>query len=400
MALAERLSNLGTETAFAVSLAAAEWASKGNRVYPFHLGDINLATPANIAVAMNAAIAEGKTGYCAAAGITPLREALAHDVGSRRGLAFSAANVVVQPGGKPVIGKFIQTVMNPGDGVLYPNPGYPIYESMIEYHGGQSLAYRYVQTDTGFAIDLDHLRSQIAAASGRVTAIIYNNLQNPLGCESTPEEMQAIADIAIEHDLIVLADEAYFEMRYSGESTSIASLPGMLERTVILYTFSKKFAMTGWRLGAAIAPVTIADSIAKLNTNDESCTTHFVQAAGVEGITGSQEGPLAILAELQRRRDAAWSELAQIDGLVCPKPESTFYLFPQVTDLMARMGYDEVGAFATAALHNTGVSFCTRKHFGRPQPGEQDHYVRFAYSGLSVDDIHEGLAGLRAWVNS
>ena len=400
MALADRLGNLGTETAFAVSMAAAEWASKGNRVFPFHLGDINLATPANIAVAMNAAIADGKTGYCAAAGIAPLREALADDVGSRRGLAYSAANVVVQPGGKPVIGKFIQTVMNPGEGVLYPNPGYPIYESMIEYYGGQSLAYRYVQTATGFAIDLDHLRSQIASANGRVTAIIYNNLQNPLGCESTPEEMQAIADIAIEHDLIVLADEAYFEMRYSGESTSIASLPGMLERTVILYTFSKKFAMTGWRLGAAIAPVAIAESISKLNTHDESCTTHFVQAAGVEGITGSQEGPIAILAELQRRRDAAWSELAQIDGLVCPKPESTFYLFPQVTDLMARMGYGEVGAFATAALHNTGVSFCTRKHFGRPQPGEQDHYVRFAYSGLSVVDIHEGLAGLRAWVDS
>ena len=400
MALADRLGNLGTETAFAVSMAAAEWASKGNRVFPFHLGDINLATPANIAVAMNAAIADGKTGYCAAAGIAPLREALADDVGSRRGLAYSAANVVVQPGGKPVIGKFIQTVMNPGEGVLYPNPGYPIYESMIEYYGGQSLAYRYVQTATGFAIDLDHLRSQIASANGRVTAIIYNNLQNPLGCESTPEEMQAIADIAIEHDLIVLADEAYFEMRYSGESTSIASLPGMLERTVILYTFSKKFAMTGWRLGAAIAPVAIAESIAKLNTNDESCTTHFVQAAGVEGITGSQEGPQAILAELQRRRDAAWSELALIDGLICPKPESTFYLFPQVTDLMARMGYDEVGAFATAALHNTGVSFCTRKHFGRPQPGEQGHYVRFAYSGLSVDDIREGLAGLRAWVTA
>ena len=266
MALAERLGNLGTETAFAVSLAAADWASKGNRVYPFHLGDINLATPANIAVAMNQAIVEGKTGYCAAAGIAPLREALAHDVGSRRGLSYSAANVVVQPGGKPVIGKFIQTVMNPGEGVLYPNPGYPIYESMIEYYGGQSLAYRYVQTATGFAIDLDHLRSQIASASGRVAAIIYNNLQNPLGCESTPEEMQAIADIAIEHDLIVLADEAYFEMRYSGESTSIASLPGMFDRTVILYTFSKKFAMTGWRLGAAVGPIAMAESITKLNT--------------------------------------------------------------------------------------------------------------------------------------
>ncbi|MEQ1699986.1 MAG: aminotransferase class I/II-fold pyridoxal phosphate-dependent enzyme [Ilumatobacteraceae bacterium] len=395
MALAERLSNLGTETAFAVSLAAADWASKGNRVFPFHLGDINLPTPANIAEAMNVAIAEGKTGYCAAAGIAPLREALAHDVGSRRGLTYSPGQVVVQPGGKPVIGKFIQTVMNPGEGVLYPNPGYPIYESMIEYYGGQSLAYRYVQTDTGFAIDLDHLRSLITPST---RAIIYNNLQNPLGCESTPEEMQAIADIAIEHDLVVLADEAYFEMRYSGESHSIASLPGMYERTVILYTFSKKFAMTGWRLGAAIAPLPIAESIAKLNTNDESCTTHFVQAAGVAGITGPGDGPKAILDELHRRRDAAWSELAQIDGLVCPKPEATFYLFPKVTDLMARMGFDEVGAFATAALHNTGVSFCTRKHFGRPQPGEQDHFVRFAYSGLSVYDIHQGLSGLREWL--
>ena len=397
MALAERLSYLGTETAFAVSLAAADWASKGNRVYPFHLGDINLPTPANVVAAMDRAIAEGKTGYCAAAGIAPLREALAADVGSRRGLPYSPANVVVQPGGKPVIGKFIQSVMNPGDSVLYPNPGYPIYESMIEYYGGEALAYRYHQTDKGFAIDLDHLRSRITP---RTRAIVYNNLQNPLGCESTPDEMQAIADIAIEHDLWVLADEAYYEMRYSGESTSIAALPGMYDRTVILYTFSKKFAMTGWRLGAAIGPTAIAESIAKLNTNDESCTTHFVQAAGVEGITGSQDGPKAILAELQRRRDAAWGELVQIDGLVCPKPESTFYLFPKVTDVMARMGYGDLASFATAALHNTGVSFCTRLHFGRPQPGETEFFVRFAYSGLSVDDIHEGLSGLRRWIES
>ena len=260
MALAQRLSNLGTETAFAVSLAAADWASKGNRVFPFHLGDINLPTPANVVAAMDKAIAEGKTGYCAAAGIAPLREALAHDVASRRGLQYSPANVVVQPGGKPVIGKFIQSVMNPGESVLYPNPGYPIYESMIEYYGGTALAYRYHQTDRGFAIDLDHLRSLITPST---RAIVYNNLQNPLGCESTPEEMQAIADIAIEHDLWVLADEAYFEMRYSGESTSIASLPGMYDRTVILYTFSKKFAMTGWRLGAAIGPTAIAERFAR-----------------------------------------------------------------------------------------------------------------------------------------
>ena len=396
MALAARLNNLGTETAFAVSQAAAEWGAQGNRIYPFHLGDINLPTPANIVEAMNAAISDGKTGYCPAAGIAPLREALAANIGADRGMELTAANIVVQPGGKPVITKFIQTLMNPGDGVLYPNPGYPIYESQVEYFGGRPLPYRYHETDTGFGIDLDQLR--VLAASG-ATAIIYNNLQNPLGCESSLAEMQAIADIAIEHDLWVLSDEAYFEMRYSGTSTSIASLPGMAERTVILYTFSKKFAMTGWRLGCAVAPVPVAEMIAKLNTNDESCTTHFVQAAGVEAIA-HPEGAAPMLAELQRRRDAAVDGLATIDGITCATPEATFYLFPNVTAVMSRMGFADVRDFATAALQNTGVSFCTRQHFGRPQVDEVEQYIRLAYSGISVDDIAEGLDRLAAWTTT
>jgi len=394
MALATRLDNLGTETAFAVSQAAADWGAQGNRIYPFHLGDINLATPANIVEAMNVAIADGKTGYCPAAGIAPLREALASNIGADRGMELSATNIVVQPGGKPVITKFIQTLMNPGDGVLYPNPGYPIYESQVEYYGGRPLPYRYHETDTGFGIDLDQLRE--LAASG-ATAIIYNNLQNPLGCESSAEEMQTIAEIAIEHDLWVLSDEAYFEMRYSGTSTSIASLPGMAERTVILYTFSKKFAMTGWRLGCAVAPTLVAEMIAKLNTNDESCTTHFVQAAGVEAIT-NPEGAAPMLAELQRRRDAAVAGLASIDGMTCATPDATFYLFPNVTGAMHHMGFSDVGEFATAALHETGVSFCTRRHFGRAQPDETEQYIRLAYSGISVADITEGLAKLGAWI--
>lgn len=394
MALASRLDNLGTETAFAVSLAAAEWGAKGNRIYPFHLGDINLPTPSNIVDAMNAAIADGKTGYCPAAGIPPLREALAANISADRGMNLSAANIVVQPGGKPVITKFIQTLMNPGDGVLYPNPGYPIYESQVEYFGGRPLPYRYHETDTGFGIDLDQIRE--LAASG-AKAIIYNNLQNPLGCESSREEMEAIAEIAIEHDLWVLSDEAYFEMRYSGTSTSIASLPGMAERTVILYTFSKKFAMTGWRLGCAAAPVAVADMISKLNTNDESCTTHFVQAAGVEALA-DPSGAAPMLAELQRRRDATIAGLAPIEGITCATPEATFYVFPNATAAMAKMGFTDVGEFATAALHNTGVSFCTRRHFGRPQPGEDQQYIRLAYSGISIADITEGLGKLAGWI--
>ncbi|MFT6764065.1 MAG: aspartate aminotransferase [Candidatus Aldehydirespiratoraceae bacterium] len=395
MALASRLDRLGTETAFAVSLAAAEWAAQGNRVYPFHLGDINLATPGNIVEAMNRAIADGKTGYCPAAGVPALRAALAENIGTDRGIELQAENIVVQTGGKPVITKFVQTLVNPGDGVLFPNPGYPIYESQVEYYGGTPLPYRYIETPTGFAIDLDQLRELAPQA----TALVYNNLQNPLGCESSREEMQAIADLAIEHNLWVLSDEAYFEMRYAGESSSIAALPGMAERTVILYTFSKKFAMTGWRLGCAAAPTEVAQMIAKINTNDESCTTHFVQEAGVEALR-DPSGAVPILAELQRRRDAAATAIANIPGLSCATPDSTFYLFPNVTEAMAMTRFTDVGEFATTALHETGVSFCTRKHFGRPQPGEEQQYIRFAYSGISAVDITEGLGKLADWIGS
>jgi aspartate/methionine/tyrosine aminotransferase len=391
--LAERLDRLGTETAFAVSAAAADWAARGNRVYPFHLGDINLPTPANIVDAMNRAIAEGKTGYCPAAGIAPLRDALAHNIGGDRGLELTGGNVVVQPGGKPVITKFVQTLMNPGDGVLYPNPGYPIYESQIDYFGGRAMPYRYHETPTGFGIDLDQLRE--LAPQARL--LIYNNLQNPLGCESSADEMAEIARIAVEHDLWVMSDEAYFEMRYSGTSTSVASLPGMAERTVILYTFSKKFAMTGWRLGCAVAPTNVADQIAKLNTNDESCTTHFVQAAGVEALR-DPSGGVPILAELRRRRDAAVAALAAVPGVRCATPEATFYLFPNVTEAVERLGLANVTEFATAALHHTGVSFCTRHHFGSAQSDETQRYIRLAYSGISADDIADGIGKLAAWV--
>ncbi len=397
MSLASRLQNLGTETAFAVSLAAADWAAKGNRVFPFHLGDMNLPTPANVVAAMDRAIADGKTGYCAAAGIAPLREALAADVGARRGMSFEPGNVVVQPGGKPVIGKFVQTVMEPGAEVLYPNPGYPIYESQIEYFGGTAVPYRYVETPTGFALDLEYLAAHITP---RTTALIYNDLQNPLSSESSREEMEAVARLAIDHDLWVLSDEAYFEMRYAGESTSIASLPGMKDRTVILYTFSKKFAMTGWRLGAAIAPLAVAEQIAKLNTNDESCTAHFVQWAGVEGITGDQSGPAALRDVLRVRRDAAVDGVNAIPGMHTARPDATFYLFVNVTEAMAAKGFTDVANFAAAALHQTGVSFCTRRHFGRPQPDEEQQYIRLAYSGISDADITEALGLLGQWVTA
>jgi aspartate/methionine/tyrosine aminotransferase len=395
MALATRLDNLGTETAFAVSLAAAEWGAKGNRIFPFHLGDINLPTSQNIVDAMNRAIADGKTGYCPGAGIPQLREALAANVGGDRGLSFDASNVVVQPGGKPVITKFIQTIMNPGDEVLYPNPGYPIYESQIEYFGGIAKPYRYIANGNGFSIDIDQIKSLITP---RTKAIVYNDLQNPNGAESTDAEREAIAEIAIANNLYVLSDEAYFEMRYEGKSKSIASLPGMAERTVILYTFSKKFAMTGWRLGAAIAPKEIADVISKLNTNDESCTTHFVQYGGVEAVTGDQSGVPIMLNTLKQRRDTALELLRQMPGVKVHTPEAGFYLFPDVTEAMANKGITDLADFAQQALHATGVSFCTRRHFGRPQPGEQEQYIRLAFSGIDNSEISDGLKFMGEWI--
>ena len=396
MILANRLKNLGTETAFAVSEAAAARAARGHKVYPFHLGDISIPTPSNIVEAQQRAIRDGKTGYAPGAGIPQLREALAADVSVRRGVTYSMENVVVQPGGKPVVTKFIQAVMNPGDEVLYPNPGYPIYESQIEYQGGIAKPYRFVQTDKGFQIDLDYLESQITP---RTRVLIYNNQQNPLGAESGPVEMERLAELAIRHNLVVLSDEAYFDIRYSGVSASIASLPGMQERTVILYTFSKKYAMTGWRLGAAIAPKEVAQVISKLNTNDESCTAHFVQWAGVEALQGDQSGAAYIMANLRKRRDAAMEMLQSIDGVTLFKPETTFYLFPNVTPVMERMGYTDVADFADAALKNACVSFCTRKHFGRPQPGEKEQYIRLAYSGIDENEIRTGLGQLKAWID-
>ena len=397
MQFAKQINRLGTETAFAVSAQARAWAAKGHKVYPFHLGDINLATPENIVDATLKAIRDGNTGYCPSEGILPLREALSIDVGSKRGVTYRPENVSVQPGGKPTIGKFIAAVMNPGDEVLYPNPGYPIYESQIEYQGGTAVPYSYIQTESGFDIDLDRLKSSITE---KTVALIYNNYQNPITAESSKKEMEAIAELAIENDLWVLTDDAYYEMIYQGNADSIVFIPGMKERTIILYTFSKKFAMTGWRVGGAIGPEKIINIISKLNVNAESCTTHFIQHAMVEALMGDSSGSDTILTTLKERRDAAVVGLNAMEGIQIPTPRSTFYLFPNVNEIMKRKGFSEVDQLQAGALENANVSFCTREHFGRPSSDETDFYIRFAYSGISTDDINEGLAKLKDYFES
>ncbi len=256
------------------------------------------------------------------------------------------------------------------------------------------MPYGFVPGEDDFLLDFEAIE---AAITPRTKLLIFNNLHNPTGAESPDSEIEALAELALRHDLYVLSDEAYWDVRYSGTSTSIASLPGMAERTVILYTFSKRFAMTGWRLGGAIGPEEIIAHIATLNVNQESCTSHFIQWAGVEALTGDQSGPNEIMRVLEERRDAAVGILNDIPGVTCYRPEATFYLFPDVTELMERKGLATYDGLRRAALEEAGCSFCTRLHFGRELPGEGRRYVRIAYSGISVDLIEEGLGRLREW---
>jgi aspartate/methionine/tyrosine aminotransferase len=394
MKFANRIDRLGTETAFAVSSEAAAWAAQGHKVYPFHLGDMNIPTPANVMEAAVRAMKDGKTGYCPNAGIPQLREILAADVGASRGVHYSLENVAIQPGGKPTIGKFFLALMNPGDEVLYPSPGYPIYESQIEFLGGVPKPYRYLEGERTFTIDLEMLKRQITP---RTRILVLNDLQNPTGAECSTAEREALAEIALKHDLHVLCDEAYFDIRYEGRSVSFVSLPGMAERSVILYTFSKKFAMTGWRLGAAIGPKPVIEVISKLNVNDESCSNHFIQYGAIEGLTGDPSGPKEILRILKERRDLAVELLNSIPGVHCLRPNATFYLYPNITGLMQRKGYSDYESFRRSLLQATGVSVCARIHFGRPLPGETDFFIRLAYSGIDASEIRAGLAEFKAF---
>lgn len=397
MQLAERLSRLGTETAFAVSAEAAQHIAAGKTVYPFHLGDMNIITPANIIDATVKAMRDGKTGYCSNYGIPQLREVLAEDINQSHNTNYTMENVAIQPGGKPSIGKFVVAFLDPGDEVLYPNPGYPIYESQIEFNGGKAVPYAYQEGAENFELNLAELEAKVTS---KTKLLVLNDLQNPMGAESSPEQLAEIADFAKKHNLFVLCDEAYFDLRYSGKSTSLTSFPGMQERCMILYTFSKKYAMTGWRLGASIGPKHVVDTVAKLNVNDESCSNHFIQFGAVEALTGDQSGHEAIIATLKERRDKCVDMLNSISGVKCYRPNATFYLFPNVTGLMKAKGFTDYEAFRKTVLEEIGVSFCTRLHFGRPIGEEPEKYIRFAYSGIDVDKIEEGLGKFKDWAEA
>ena len=397
MKIADRMNLLGSETAFAVSAEAAKLAATGKKIYPFHLGDINLPTPKTISNAVSEAINQGKTGYCPAPGIPELREALAIDVGEARGIKYDLDNVSVQPGGKPSIGKYIAAMMEKGDSILYPNPGYPIYESQIEFYKGIAIPYGYVNTSEGLKLDFIAIERGIENGAKH---IFYNNYNNPTGASSSDEEIERLAKLVIENDMFLISDDAYFDTLYEGEPKSIASFPGMYERTLTMYTFSKKFAMTGWRLGASIGPKKIIEQINRLNVNMESCTTHFVRYAGLAGLKAPKKETQDILDVLKKRRDTLVNILNNIEGIDAHMPEAGFYVFPKITHLLKNTGFDDVEDFRKVVLKETGVSFCGRHHFGRPLNNEADAYIRLAFSGIDIEDLEEGMKLFKDWIAS
>jgi aspartate aminotransferase len=394
-AAARRVDLLGTELVFQVAEEAQALAAEGRTVYPFHMGELDFDTPPNIVEACARALRDGKTKYTPNGGLPELREALAADVGRERDVVYGPENVAVQPAGKPVIGKFLLALMDPGDEVLYPNPGFPIYSSLIEFFGGVAVPYRYAEEPGGFRVDLDDLERRITP---RTRLLILNDHHNPTGAGCGEGEMERLAALVLEHDLLVLSDEAYFAIRFSGRSLSIVSQPGLQERTVILYTFGKQYAMTGFRLGAAIGPAPVIDIIVRLNINWEACCNHFAQYGAVEALTCADSGLAGRLEALRERRDAGVAVLNDTPGVRCLRPETTFYLYPNVTGAVRLTGCHDHESFRRLILRETGVSFSTRPHYGTPLPGETDYYLRLSYSGIPVQRLREGLEVFRSYL--
>jgi len=367
MRLADRMARLGTETAFEVLARARQLESTGRDIVHLEIGEPDFDTPRNVIDAGVRALRTGHTHYGPAAGIPELREAIAEDAGKRRGMALDPECVLVCPGGKPIMFYALLALINEGDEVIYPNPGFPIYESMIRFLGATPVALP-LTVEKRFAFGVEDLESLITP---RTRMLILNSPHNPTGGVLDADLLEAIADLAVRHDLIVLSDEIYSRLVYEGTHSSIATFPGMLERTILLDGFSKTFAMTGWRLGYGIVPRPLLAPLAKLQINAVSCTASFTQQAGIEALTGDQTAIEKMVAEFRARRDLLVDGLESIPGIRCLRPSGAFYVFPDVKDLgvPSRKLQDLL-------LEQGGVACLSGTAFGRHGEG----FLRFSYA--------------------
>ena len=326
MKLAKRMNRLGTETAFEVLAKAQKLESQGKNVIHLEIGEPDFNTPENIITAGQNALSNGFTSYNPSPGYGDLRDVIANEINTSRGINVSGENVIVTPGGKPIMFFVMLALIENGDEVLYPNPGFPIYESMIEFCGGTAVPMK-LHGDRDFNIDIKEVSNQITS---KTKLMIINSPNNPCGSILGDTELEELANLAKENNILVLSDEIYSRFLFEGEHNSITTFPDMLSQTIILDGFSKTYAMTGWRIGYGVFPKNLVEPISRLVTNSVSCTASFTQQAAIEAISGSQKEPNLMVQEFKKRRNLIVDGLNSIPGFNCVMPKAAFYAFPSI----------------------------------------------------------------------
>jgi aspartate/methionine/tyrosine aminotransferase len=381
------MERLGTETAFEVLARAKALEAEGRDIVHLEIGEPDFDTPRNIIEAAKRALDEGFTHYGPSAGLPAFRELIAATISKDRGIPYNAANVVVTPGAKPIMFFTMLAVLDAGDEALYPNPGFPIYESVIRYLGAKPVPLA-LRQENAFRLDLEDLKKKLNA---KTKFLILNSPHNPTGGMLPPEDIRKIGEMLADHPQVwILSDEIYSKTLYEGTHASIAACGSLRERTVILDGFSKTYAMTGWRLGYGVMPEKLAEQVARLATNCNSCTATFVQIAGMEALRGSQEEPERMRREFLRRRDHLVEGMNRIPGVTCLLPQGAFYVFPDFREL----GIPTREA-ARRLLDDFGVAALSGTAFGEFGEG----HIRFSYAN-SIENLDKALDRIDSFVRS
>ena len=388
MRLAQRMNQLGTETAFEVLVKAKALEGQGRSIIHLEVGEPDFATPENIVDAGVRALRGGATKYTPSAGTNELRETIARHVSMTRKVVVNPDQIVVTPGAKPIMFFVILALVEAGDEVIYPNPGFPIYESMIHFCGGTPVPLP-LREENQFRFDPDEFRALITP---KTKLIILNSPHNPTGGVLEFDDLQTIADASTKYDIPVLADEIYWRILYDGTFHSILQFPGMPERTILLDGFSKTYSMTGWRLGFGAMPSALVPHVTRLMTNSNSCTAAMIQAAGVEALNGPQESVGKMVKAFRERRDTIVNGLNQVPGFKCLMPNGAFYAFPNVRGVLQESGW-ETKKLADFILNDAGVACLSGTAFGRYGDG----YLRFSYAN-SLENINLALERIKVAV--
>jgi len=390
---AKRMERLGTETAFDVLARVQRLRAEGRDIISFGLGEPDFETPEHIKEACKRALDENYTHYGPSQGLPELREAIAEYFARTRNVPVDASNVVVGPGAKPMIFSAMMALVNPGDEVIYPSPGYPIYESVLDWIGAIPVPARLSEANE-WSYDVDQLRALITP---RTRAIVLNSPENPTGGMLLAEEMEQVAEIAMKHDLWVITDEVYSQIVFDHPFASILSVPGMMCRTVAVDGFSKTYAMTGWRIGYAVCRADLAKELTRIETNLHSCTAMMTQRAAYAALTSSQEPSRRMVEAFRRRAKLITRLLNEVPGFRCVQPRGAFYVFPNVTEACRRLGLANANELCDRLLLEAGVAVLPRTCFGRRL--EEEEYIRLSYA-TSDENIEEGVRRIRRFVEA